>query len=198
MDAFDAENLKALLAALAPGLIILGIRQCFVAGPTPSFQDRALAYAGISAVYYAISTPIIAYLQDQFGLLPWFGDALEYLIMPILVGGVLAVSVSQDWIVGLLWRFGLRPVHHIPAAWDYAFSRLRGETYVIVTLTDGAQVAGHYGQGSFASSNEHERDLLIEDVWNVNEDGPWTRPAIPRSVLLCGRDIRSVELLRME
>lgn len=58
MDGLDAENIKALLSALAPGLIILAIRQQFIAGSEPSFQDRALAYAGVSALYYAVTNPM--------------------------------------------------------------------------------------------------------------------------------------------
>lgn len=116
--------------------------------------------------------------------------------MPIALGLLLGFTSSQDMISGVLRKVGLSPIHHIPAAWDYAFSRLKGETYVIVTMNDGSQVAGYYGQQSFASSTHSERDLLIEDVWELNPDGPWTKPETARSVLLCGRDIRSVEILR--
>lgn len=196
MDLLNVENLKALIAALAPGLIILGIRQRFIAAPQPSFQDRALAYAGVSAIYYAIVHPLIGFCETELRLADWAGDAFEYVITPALVGLVLGFTSATDLIDKGLRRVGLAPIHQIPAAWDYAFSRLRGDTFVLVTLSDGSQVAGFFGNQSFASSSANERDLLIQDVWEVNEKGPWTKPATAKSILLCGKDIRFVEFIR--
>lgn len=71
MELVNVENLKALISALAPGLIILGIRQRFMAGPEPSFQDRALAYAGVSALYYAISNPAVHALESVYSTQDW-------------------------------------------------------------------------------------------------------------------------------
>lgn len=196
MELVNVENLKALISALAPGLIILGIRQRFIAGPEPSFQDRALAYAGVSALYYAISNPLVAYLSVPGRLEPWAISSFQYVVVPVIVGLLAGLVISNDWVGSALRRIRLAPIHHIPTSWDYAFSRAKGETYLLVTLTDGTQVGGFYGQQSFASSSDNERDLLIEDVWVVNQKGPWTRPNPPKSILLCGRDIRFIEFIR--
>ncbi len=193
MEFPSADDLKGLIAALAPGLIILGIRQAFMAGARPDLKDRVISYAAVSAIYYAVANPAFALFRDRFGLLVWPSDALEYVGLPLLIGGLVALATAQDWASGL-WRLvGIQPVHHVPTAWDYLFSRLPDETYILVTLSDGSQVAGLYGEGSFASSNDGERDLLISDVWEVTH-GKWTRSETPKSILLCGRDIRTVEL----
>jgi len=195
MELPKPTELQALVSALAPGLIILGIRQRFVAAPAPPFQDRAIAYAAVSAVYYAIFNPIMALVQSRWGLTPWFASALQYVLLPTVFGAVYVIGTASDW--GARWWswVGFRPVHEIPTGWDYAFSRLQEGTFLLVTLADGSQVGGRYARGSFASSSSGERDLLVADVWNISE-GEWTRPHIPRSILLCGRDIRSVEVLR--
>lgn len=198
MDVFDAENLKALISALAPGLIILGIRQRFIAGPEPSFQDRALAYAAVSALYYALSSPIAALLTGPGRLEPWALNALQYVLVPAATGVAAGFVVSNDMVGTALRKLHLAPVHHVPTSWDYALSRMQGENYLLVTLTDGTQVAGFYGQQSFASSSNSERDLLIESVWTVNGEEPWTEADPPRSVLLCGRDIRFIEFIRTD
>lgn len=193
MEFPNADDLKNLVAALAPGLIILGIRQRFVAGPLRPLAERAIAYAGLSAIYYAVANPLLAYCKSDFYLLPWASDALEYVLVPVLFGGVFAVGTVREW-DEKLWRWlGLQPIHHVPAAWDYLFSRVGSSTFILVTLTDGSQVAGHYGDGSFASSANDERDLLIGEVWEIAK-GKWTKPTSPKSILLCGRDIRSIEL----
>lgn len=195
MDFPKAGDLQALVSALAPGLIIIGIRQRFVAAPVPPLQERAVSYAAVSAVYYAIFSPIVAFLQARWGLPLWLASASQYVLLPAIVGAVYACGTAFDW--GARWwsRLGIRPVHEIPTGWDYAFSHLVEGTFLLVTLADGSQVGGRYVQGSFASSSSGERDLLIADVWNISE-GEWTRPEIPRGILLCGRDIRSIELLR--
>lgn len=196
MESLNVENLKAVIAALAPGLIILGIRQRFIAAPQPSFQDRALAYAGVSAIYYAAVHPVISFGEAALHLPLWGGNALEYVFLPVIAGLILGFTSANDVVDSALRRLGLAPIHQIPAAWDYAFSRLRGNTFVLVTLNDGSQVAGFFGKQSFASSSDKERDLLIEDVWIVNTNGPWTKPDTAKSILLCGKDIRLVEFIR--
>ena len=195
MDLLKASELKELVAALAPGLIILGIRQKFVAGPVPSLQDRAISYAAVSAVYYAIFHPSIVFLEGAVPIGKWGASALEYVIIPLIFGGLFGLATSLDVVTRLWTKVGIQPVHHVPTAWDYAFSRLQRGTYIIVTLTDGSHVAGIYGGGSFASSSKDERDVLIDDVWEV-EEGVWSRAAAPKSVLLCGKDIRTVELFK--
>lgn len=196
MESLDAEKLKTLIFVLAPGLLILWVRQWFVAGPNPPFQERVVAYAGVSTVYYAVSVPLFVFLDDRLGWPSWTSDAFEYVILPLAIGALLALSAAHDLVGGLIRKTGASPNHHTPAAWDYAFSRLRGQTYLIVTLNDGSRVYGHYGQKSFASSSTAERDLLIEEVWNVSDDGAWTKPTDSRSILLCGKDIRAIELVR--
>lgn len=198
MNGFDAEQLKALIAVLAPGLLILWVRQWFVAGPPPPFQERVVSYAGVSTVYYALSVPAFGYLEGVRNLPVWLSNGLEYAVVPILIGGLLAISAANDLVGKSIRALGLSPNHHTPAAWDYAFSRLRGEVFLVVTLADGSRVHGRYAQNSFSSSSEHERDLLIEESWDVDDDNQWTLPNDQRAILLCGKDIRAVEFIRTE
>jgi hypothetical protein len=195
MDLPKADDLQSLIAALAPGLIILGIRQWFIAGPPPTLQERAIAYAAVSAVYYAVVNPIAAFLKAEMGTPPWIVDASTYVLAPAILGVLAAAGTKSDVVARLFSRIGLQPVHHIPTAWDYSFSRLNSGTFILVTLSNGSQVGGLYGGASFASSSSAERDILIEEVWEIG-DGEWTQPATPRSILLCGRDVRTVEIMR--
>lgn len=197
MDLPKATDLQALIAALAPGMIILGIRQRFVAAPAASIQERAVSYAAVSAIYFAAANPIISLAKTEWGLLPWVALALGNIVIPIVIGGLAAFNAAHDW-SGRLWDLlRIQPVHPAPTAWDYAFSRLPAGTYILVTMADGSQVAGMFARASFASSSSVERDLLIEDVWNVSR-GKWARAKPGRSILLCGRDIRTIELFRGE
>jgi hypothetical protein len=197
MELPKADELKGLASLLAPGLIILWFRQRVTVGPVPKLEERALAYACISSIYYAAAHPVLQYWGPRWHWNPTFTVFVEYLALPVAIGIAVAATANRVW-TDRFWRaIGLQPVHHIPTAWDYVFSDLSSEQFILVTLTDGSQVAGLFGRGSFASSNEGERDLLIASVWDITESG-WTEPGERRSVLLCGKDIKCVEFLRAD
>ena len=67
------------------------------------------------------------------------------------------------------------------------------QVFVLVTLKGGSQIGGLMGAASFASSDSNERDLLIEEVWTINDFKEWTRPEPSRSALLCGNNIDYIE-----
>lgn len=192
-DFGEPEKLKALASLLAPGLIILTVRSSVLAGPKPDFKDRIVHYAAISAIYYAVAFPLFNWkggIEIEVGL--W--RILQYCLVPLIIGLVLAYEIQGQWLSRLGKFAGLSLAHPTAAAWDFAFERIRGGTFVLVTLNDGSQVAGLLGASSFASSSREERDLLIERVWSIDEGGLWSEASPARSILLCGKDIRHVEI----
>jgi hypothetical protein len=191
----SGSEIVGLVTTLAPGFVILGIRQWFVAAPAPKLEERAFSYAAVSIVYYALANSTIAVLAPFVRVQPWVTQGLEYLVVPALVGVLIGVATLKD-LSDVFWNsFGIRPFHHAPTAWDYAFTRLKSAPFVLVTLGDGSQVAGHYGDGSFAASSSGERDLLICEVYDTDHE-PWVPLSPTRSILLCGRDIRFVEFYK--
>lgn len=196
MDIPSGAQLRELISALAPGIVILGVRQCFVAAPRPKLEERVLSFACVSIIYYAVAAPLAALAKQHAGVAPWALGGLEYLVVPSLIGTALGIATHYDF-MDVVWdKIGVSPVHHAPTAWDYLFSRVRQAPFVLVTLTDGSQVAGRYGKGSFSSSSDAERDLLIGEVYDINHNEPWKLVEPPKSILLCGKDIRFVEIFR--
>ena len=193
----SAEELKGLLALLSPGLIILGIRQSFLSSPAPSFQERALSYAGVSAVYFTAIQPVLAYIGGWLRSPAWLTQWIEYLLLPAVLGVIYGAITHHDLIFKLAGRLKLSPVHNAPSAWDYAFRKLPRATYLSIHLNDGTTVSGAYAGGSFTSSVREERDILISDVFDI-QDGVWTPAQPPKSMLLCGRDIRVIEFFQRQ
>jgi hypothetical protein len=192
MDLPTAADLKAVVATLAPGIIILGARQSFMAAPAPKLEDRLISYAYTSILYYAAANVVIGSI-DLSAVQPWAVSFSEYIAIPAVIGATLGVAVridALDW----LWRIiRIRPIHHAPTAWDWQFSRINKGTFVLVTLKDGSQVAGVYGDGAFSSSKGGERDLFLSSVYDMGTGGTWAEMSPPRSILLCGRDIKTIE-----
>ena len=191
----EATEVTRVAGLLAPGLIILGIRSRFKKGPPKELKDSAIAYTVASAAYYAAAYPLF-HANNGLEIYPWLWQLLQYFLFPAFIGLVIVFADQSDWFYSWARKFKLRFSHHIPAAWDYAFSNLVQGTFVLVKLRDGTQYAGVMGRGSFASSASEERDLFIEEVWSVPNHGPWQVVEPRRSVLLCGSDIKWVEIFR--
>lgn len=189
----SAAELKQLLPLLAPGFVILGIRQWFMVSPPPSLSDRALAYAAVSAAYFAVAAPTVDAVVRMGGFTELTRTSWAYVYLPAILGLACTWFAEHDWADRLWRRLDLTPVHRIPSAWDYAFRR-RSPTFVVVTLMGGSQVAGLYGgPGSFASSARDKRDILISKVYVVDQGSEWAEADPPKSILLCGGDIQAIE-----
>lgn len=192
-DLPSASEIAALASLIAPGLIILGIRGRFRNAGDSDLKDKIIAYAVASAAYYAGVYPIF-HVTGGIALPVWLWKFLQYFLVPIIVAVAVIFFDQGGFFYKFCTKFGLRISHHIPSAWDFAFSQLVKGTFVLVKLNDGTLYGGLMGRQSFASSSAGERDLYIQEVWTIHESKAWVITDPPRSVLLCGRDIRWVEI----
>jgi hypothetical protein len=195
-DLPTAKEVSDLALLLVPGLLILGIRARFREGAVPDLKEKVVSYAVASTVYYAVVGPVF-HVARGVALAPWAWDALHYFVVPCIVAALVVLFDQTEYLYRLADKAGVRLAHHIPAAWDYAFSRLDRGTFVWIKLNSGTEYAGKMGRSSFASSSTSERDLYLEEVWETHGVGePWTRLEPVRGVLLCGKDIQRVEIFR--
>jgi len=192
-DLPSATDLTGLATLLAPGLIILGIRARFKGGAKIELKDQIVGYAIASTGYYAAISPLF-HVKGGCQLSPWLWGFCQFFLLPCIIGSLAVLIDQKEWIYRLSECVGVRLPHHLPAAWDYAFSRIQAGVYVWIKLSDGTEYAGLMGADSFASSSNAERDLYLEEVWTMNEDEPWTLLEPRRGVLLCGRDIVRIEI----
>ena len=63
----------------------------------------------------------------------------------------------------------------------------------MVTLKSGEQVAGLFGSNAFASSDSGERDLFIEEEYDVDESGQWQARREKVGVLISQGEMKFVE-----
>ena len=182
------------MSLLVPGIVILFVRSQLAIDRRP-FRSTALwNYLPVSLVYYAIASPFV----DLDRLLYDEGegyDAPVWLALifggPLLLGLVLGTNVQKDLLFGLVRRLGLNPVHPIPTAWDRKFGNM-GAHWVLVSLKDGTQFAGFCGKGSFMSSDPAERDIHVEQVYDLDDDDNW-RYVGKKSVLVAHGEVRTME-----
>ncbi len=88
---------------------------------------------------------------------------------------------------------GLRPINPIPTGWDWIFGRT-DPCYLLVTLTDGTEIAGYFGMKSMASSDPGRKDLYVEKAYEVPKDGgPWIEVKGSLGMHIDGAQISYVE-----
>jgi hypothetical protein len=134
----------------------------------PASKEVLLTFLIISLVYHAVFWPFFSHAyQFSPNIISIFYVFLFPAIIGVFLGNLPFFSVWRN----LLWRIGLQPVHPLPTAWDYCFSRLRAGL-IEVTLSDGSIIYGWLNPNrSFASSSEQQNDLLIGCVLQQGDSG---------------------------
>lgn len=194
-DLPNIDELTKIASFLAPGFIILGIRARFRTGRAPELANGVIYYVLASSAYYAAAAPLF---DVQWGLtIPrWLWSFLHYFLLPIIVGSLIVLIDQKEWFYKACEYFKLQLAHDVPTAWDFAWRSKRDPSYVIVRLNDGTKYYGTWTEKSFASGGSGgDRDVLLEDVWNVNEAGEWSCLEPRRSALICSKEVSWIEII---
>jgi hypothetical protein len=190
---FDA--IYVALVFIVPGYVFLFFRNQFVVGQGQLGKEQLLSYVTVSGVNFAVCGWIIyAAYKNDFGVpmkaASWM---LVIILIPALAGIVVGACTQRDHFRHVYHWFGLEPIYIVPSAWDYKFSKSPGG-WILVRLRNGDQVAGWWAGQSFASDDRSERDLLIEQVFDIPDAGPWV--PTNRSILIMAGEIQTIEFLR--
>lgn len=186
------DGLYIALAFIVPGFVFSAVRNQFTTGRERQGSEQVFRYIAYSAFNYAIFSGVIYLVLDHYSS-PFARAAMWFfviLIGPAITGTLSGASIQNDWVRKSLHRVKLRPVHVVPSAWDYKFGRMEGQ-WVLITLKNDLKFAGYCGVASFASSDMAERDLYIEQVFDIDDENRWTPTR--KSVLVCSGEIRTIE-----
>ena len=190
------------VAFLVPGFVWESVLHLFLRRR----EDRAdrvwVRLLTLSALNYALLSWLIYLLLAQVGVLarPWVAAIAWFLILfvsPAAFGAASGLFGQRPAVRRLLARYGIYPVHPVPIAWDYVFRQSTG-SWVLITLTDGSTVAGVFSTLSVASSSASYRDLYLEQIYEVEDDGPWQPVPMNRGVWIRGDAIRTIEFLAFQ
>lgn len=195
-DFKGVENFHLILTFIVPGVIALFVRSKFITGRTPSLSENILAFLVLSLVYYSLTVPFLEWALSVRD--PWLARAAVWISLvlagPAIFGFVLGIAAQKEWAAWIADKWNINIVHVIPTAWDWRFSKTaRGGMFIMVTLKSGEQVAGLFGSNSFASSDSEERDLYIEEEYNVDGNGQWQARQERVGVLISQEEIKFIE-----
>lgn len=183
---------------LVPGFVWCSMVAMLVPQKGEQSQISFLRFLTFSCVNYALwSWLIFLLIKSEFftdhavrSAVAW---GLITLISPVVLGLLTGHFSQREMVLRFLRRLGLNPMHPIPTAWEYKFSSTTSPVWVLVTLKGGGRIAGIFGSGSFASSEATERDIYIQQLFTIHDDGPWQ--AVPRSdgILIKHDQIQTIE-----
>lgn len=188
------EQVYFVIGFFAPGLIILFFRSQFLTGRTPVLRDAALVYLVLSVVYYAIAYPLADFVFSikELGYQKLTGWFFLILVGPMIFGIVLGLSARLDVARWLLAKVGVNPVHAVPTAWDWKFSRIQ-PSWILVTLKNETKFYGFFGSKSFAASDPEERDIYVEQLYDVDRKNNWTKAPAGKGVLIRADEVNTIE-----
>ncbi|EGF92465.1 hypothetical protein ABI_09010 [Asticcacaulis biprosthecium C19] len=151
-----------------------------------------MTYMALSVVYHAVVMPIFPKLYEakalyEWSLVLWLSIIL---VVPALFGLLSGLSIKEKWLHRLMRKFNLSTVHPVECAWDWRFQTLQ-ESWVLIVLKDNTKWAGVLGTGSFLSSDPTERDVFMEDVYELDAQNVWQKRN--SSVLISHGEIQSIE-----
>lgn len=201
MDITKFEPILVIASLLMPGFITATAFRMVVPSKDLIDQRGILTYLTFTALDYAVLYWIIV-VTGQISLFSshpvravciW---VFVFLIGPAIVGFIFGAIWQNNLIRRAFLRIGLRVIHHIPNSWDYLFDSIREPSWILITLQDGQQIAGIFGTKSFASSDIAERDLYIEQVYKIQDDGSWKQDDLDKGIWLSRKEIKLLTLWR--
>jgi hypothetical protein len=190
------EQLSLLLGYIVPGLIILYTRAQFLTGRITAHKDALLSYFTLSVIYLAIMNAGLAVVTGSNAPLH---EQTRYWLPILLVGSVIfGVLIGLNSSLGItrwcLRKLGVHIPHVMETAWDWKFSRFP-ESLVTITLKDGSRVSGWCSTNSFIGSDPANRDLYVEQVYDVDEEGNWTLRTQGKGIYIAAGEVRTIEFI---
>lgn len=191
------------IAFLIPGFIITSITKRIIPLVDREYKTRIFEnfiYSFLNIFLWSI--PIyriylnIEFWKDNYILL-WIIIFIIVFLSPIAIALIVILFNQYEIIRKMCEYFNIRPVDTEPSAWDFKFKRIKSE-WVLITLSNERTVAGFIGENSFISSNFRERDVYIDKVYEIDENGKWNKRKETDGIWIKNEEIRSIEFFYCE
>lgn len=153
---------------------------------------KYLFFSCLNYIFWAVF--IYDWIQDKY----WENHPIRWLfilfmiviVTPYILGTLFGFVTRKEWIRKLYTKMNFDSMHPVPTGWDYIFDR---GGYVLVTLKSGEKYHGKYGSNSLASSVPEERDIYIEVIYDVDNDGVWTEKVRSAGIWIPKDEIQTIE-----
>jgi hypothetical protein len=182
-----------------------------------TLADRTLRFIAISLLFHlALGWPEyalyrVALAGPRFAVGQFAAAWAAVLLVVVLpgaigtvLGGLYATRNSREGWVVIRKRLSSKRERRLlrlalgrtpaPRAWDDLFSD-RPTMYLRVQTADGTPVAGLFADDSYAGGFPHDTDLLLEDAWDLADDGSFGK-SLGYPVYIPAGQIARMEIVR--
>lgn len=182
-----------------PGYIILKIIEMIVPSPKKNETEIVVQAIGYSILNNSIWSFVFSLLEISFSkniVLLELSQSIALILTGTVTGVCIAVIKKKNiigWVLGLIKIDTTNP---IPTAWDYIFSK--HESYWLeVGVSNGKMIRGLFYGDSFASSENGEKDLYLEKLYEKKENG-WEKVEQTKGVWINHNEIRYIKFYQSE
>lgn len=193
----------AAIAFLIPGFIVTSITKRVIPIIDKEYKTRILEnfiYSFLNIFLWTIPIYKI-YLNKEWWYknysLLWIVGLLIIFLSPIVMALIIILFNQYEISRKICEYFNIPSIDTEPSAWDFKFKQIKGE-WVLITLSDKRTIAGFIGRNSFISSNSKERDLYIDEVYEIDEKGEWKKRKRTDGIWLKNEEIKSIEFWNYE
>ena len=174
-----------------------------------SLQLSILVHVLVSPLTYYWSERIVAFWQNianipnanrvEFDWLVFFWVFVVLFFGPIVLAYLLSWIWRAEWSQNTLGKIGLSRVNLTPHAWDWFFLTQEKGCWIVAELDNGSKVGGEFGTNSFVSIAPHGRDVFLEKLYEITEDGQFG-DELKDSIggWINGESVRSLGFYRVE
>jgi len=169
------EAVAATLLAVLPGALFVWGFERVVGRWAIGLSERILRFVGVSAVLHALAAPITyplwrgylspGELREALPLWLW-PVALAYVIVPILMGSILAVGFKREY----GWAKFIAGPAPAPTAWDALFAA-DPTGWVLMKLKSGSWIGGAYDkETSYVGGYPEPADIYLASEALVDQE----------------------------
>ncbi len=195
IDSFDAVFYTCIF--LLPGFIIKSVLDMLV--PPIKSNDvkyffSCLLYSIINCAVWSWAYILLNRISKIHPVIYWISLVATTVIGATLIAIIIGFVKQKGFVEWIFSKSNIKKIHPVPTAWDYYFSKQQ-ESWVIVTLKNGKTVYGRFSDQSFASSDNEERDIYIEKIYDIDKDMIWVEDERSNGILITKDEIETIEFL---
>lgn len=190
----NITDILLVICLFVPGFIFTSTLSNFF--PQREKKSKELTLLSLliaSAANYTLLSPLIYYLMSDSPTAWIYFPSWIFIIFctPIIFALITAKILQKNVISNLAKLLNLPFRSHHPTGWDHKFAQLK-YCYLLISLKDGTQVAGYFGDKSLASSIPEHKDIYLEETY-VLFNNVWMPVPDSYGLWVSGEHIVSVE-----
>jgi len=173
MNIWEPDKLILFIALFMPGFVSIKVYELIIATKRHDFKNSFLEAVGFSVLNFAALSWLFLIVFS-----PGFSKN-HPILFSLIVFSIFFVFPALWPIIFVRlskWkRISKYIISPISMPWDYVFSK-RKSAWVIAHLKDGRKIGGKYSINSRASAYPNQRQIYIEELWVLKENGGFNKP----------------------